>query len=239
MDEATPKKFYDLEASSYDVRRSGRGSQYNDRCQKRIIDAFLGNQKKIYNILEVAPGTGRITEYLLLKSESTVIHAVDLSDEMIDILNSRFGSEERFSSEVCDITEFVPKRRFDLIIFVNAASHMSDFEGVISNCSKWLEPGGLLLFNFPNFVSPYFPIGIFIKLSTRSLFRKVWTRWYSPREVEKVLSDNGFVISARAGFLHHALGMPDLFVPILNFFNNLNSIFSSFGTQVFVFARKS
>ncbi len=82
-------------------------------------------------------------------------------------------------------------------------SHIPDAEAVIDELARVVRPGGIVAINFPNAWSPYLPYALGVRLTGRSLLRGVHTRWYTPREVTRLLRNAGFHIERTWGQIHY------------------------------------
>ena len=233
MKKMRSEDFYNKESVKYDkLRLLGDGNSVNDILQKSTINDFLSDLDKDCKVLEIAPGTGRLTE--LLDNHFHDITAVDISSEMLKQLSAK-----NFSNKInlihSDIVNYSTDKKFDLIFFINAASHMEDFEKVCQWCSKHLSKDGVVYFNFPNIFSIYFLPGLYVKLTNRSLLRNVFTRWYSTGEVSKIAKNYGLKTNRASGITHAPLGTPRIIGKLMLFLNKFLKHFNYFfGSQIFI-----
>ena len=226
----SPRDFYDKEANRYDKLRLHvfDGNVINDVTQKKIlIELFDGGK----NVLEIAPGTGRITEQLLSKT-SKKITCVDISGEMLKELSKKSWYESTKMDLIhSNILEYHPSETFDFILFINAASHMENFEDIFSHVVKLLGKRGKLVFNVPNVNSIYWPVARLINYRQKSILRNVYTRWYTESEIKTLSERHNVKINQIKGMLHIPLGCPKFLIPIVKPF--LLTKYKLFHSQLF------
>lgn len=105
---------------------------------KRIVE--LSGIRKDDTVLDLACGTGVLTEYLLTVTPHVV--GLDLSEKMIAHARKKFaGTTARFLSG--DFYAF-GKERFDVVILHNAYPHFGDKERLVSCLAEVLRPRGRL-----------------------------------------------------------------------------------------------
>ena len=88
---------------------------------KKIVD--IGNISKEDNILEIGPGTGNLTEYII-KSKPKNIIVVEKDIELIKILNNKFKNKIKIiNNDVLKLTEDFYNDKF--IIYGNLPYNIS------------------------------------------------------------------------------------------------------------------
>ena len=239
IDTKKPQAFYDEEAVNYDsIRMDGDCNTVNHYLQIKVLDRYLRKFNRDARVLEIAPGTGRITKLLASKFDKIV--AVDISENMVSVLKQRdWYDPEKLDIIISDITLMDFDERFDLIIFINAASHMENFEGLVERISDAISDDGEIFFNFPNLISPYFLPGLIINKRKKSALRDVFTRWYRFSEVKKISKDNGLLTERYSGIIHAPLGLSIRFIRLIRLFNSIDFPLKFIGTQLFVLLRKN
>ena len=199
------KFFYSKEASIYDKERWSTGmGQYMDRIQKEIVKSMLPevSGKKI---LEIGAGTGRFS--FLLAEMGAEVTALDISQEMLDVLQ-RKAKEANLSGKIsvvrADASQKIPlsDNSFDFCIAINTLSHVKNSENLLKEVCRVLKPNGIFLANYPNLNSIYFLFGALVNLRKMSLWKKVFTKWYSLSEIKKIHEDNGLSITTIMGELY-------------------------------------
>ena len=234
------KFFYSKEASVYDKERwlSGVG-QYIDQTQKEIVRAILSDisGKKI---LDTGAGTGRFS--LSLAEMGGEVTALDISQEMLDVLKENAEKShlsEKISTIQADASQKIPfpDETFDFCIAINTLSHIKDARGLFKEVRRILKPNGIFLSNYPNLISVYFPFGVLVNLRGRSLWKKVFTRWYSLHDIRSLYKTNKFSIETIKGQVHFSAKINNrMILTVLQFIDRLfrNSSLKYIAPTIFV-----
>lgn len=85
----------------YAKKGFGQNFLVDDSVLEKIVEA--GNVSKEDTVLEIGPGLGNLTEYLLDKAGKVI--AFEIDTDMIEILKSRFGDKDNFELVNEDIME--------------------------------------------------------------------------------------------------------------------------------------
>lgn len=117
---------------------------------KRILSIFEAEGLVKGRILELAAGTGSITERLL--EAGFWVTAVDRSEAMLQEANQRLGGfGGRLRLVASDMLEYNTEERYDAVISVcdgfNYLSDLNDLKAVLKKCCTLCRPGGLILFD--------------------------------------------------------------------------------------------
>jgi SAM-dependent methyltransferase len=100
-------------------------------------------------ILEIGVGTGRHFSKAL--ENGADIYGIDISEEMLNILNSKIRREDYYRVSLQDIVDFSFDFKFDLIIApFRVMMHLTDKEDqlkAINNVYNHLNPGGKFIFD--------------------------------------------------------------------------------------------
>jgi len=242
MESENSKKFYDDEASSYDAKRwLTPAGQLVNAVQMEILKK-LARELTNLKILEIAAGTGRFTKVLLEQSNS--VTALDISSTMLEQLKQRLKkhpSYGRLQIIIGDARNMaLGLRPVDVVVCFNALSHIHEHRRVLTEVYRVLKPGGLFLFNIPNYLSLYLPFGLYVNLRKKSVTRDVYTRWYSLKEILRDLMASGFQIEDVKGQLHMPTWTPSIIVPFIRVIDSKlrNGIGTKFAPILFVKARK-
>jgi 2-polyprenyl-3-methyl-5-hydroxy-6-metoxy-1,4-benzoquinol methylase len=103
-------------------------------------------------ILDAGSGFGQYSYFLSRLKPAMDIDAVDLKEEQIRDCSEFFARIGRknvsFATE--DLTSFIKKEAYDLILSVDVMEHISDDELVFRNFFGSLRPGGMLLISTPS-----------------------------------------------------------------------------------------
>jgi len=145
------KRIYDKESEVYDKKRFEDfiGSFYN-RCHKDTVKKIIRLTRPANNILEIAPGTGRLT-FLLTKNYSSVT-AVDISEKMLAKLKAKHKSKN-LKIKVGNAQKLpFPDNHFDMVYsfrFLHLFKRNKLFP-YIKEMRRVLKPGGKLVLEFNN-----------------------------------------------------------------------------------------
>lgn len=91
-------------------------------------------------ILDVGCGDGRIS--LQFQKENWVT-LVDQSQKMLDLAKANITHEDRVTTVCSELTRFVPKRKFDVVICVGLLAHLDKWKSTIHRIDDLVRPGGL------------------------------------------------------------------------------------------------
>jgi ubiquinone/menaquinone biosynthesis C-methylase UbiE len=216
-----PKIFYDNEAQKYDDKRwSNSSGQYTREVQLEIVRGMVGSVSAS-KILEIGPGTGRFTSMLMDKAKS--VTALDISSQMLRKLEEKVVDSGNKMETVVGDARNMPfsDNSFDCIVSINAISHIPNYEELVSECSRVIQKGGEFIFNIPNLFSLYMPYAAIVNMTSKSVRRKVFTKWYKISEVKKTLRDNGFEVSKVKGHVHAPIRLPSSIVKIVSTIDRL------------------
>jgi ubiquinone/menaquinone biosynthesis C-methylase UbiE len=179
-------EFYDTEAATYDERRwTTEAGQYIDKVQKNILLELIGDCDGL-RVLEIAAGTGRFS--LELAKRGAIVTALDSSEKMLNITKEKFkdaGLEEQLSLHKGSATDLpFEKDEFDICVCINAMNHIPGFDIVLSEIGRVLKKEGVSVTNYTNWLSYYFPFGIWANIKKKSITRDVYTKWFRFREIK-------------------------------------------------------
>lgn len=231
-------ELYKKTANKYDKDRfSSKIGQWVDSCQKCIIRSLLMDITR-KRVLEIGSGTGRITELLVQLGGN--VTAMEPAEAMIEVARNRFvekqlqqpkfvlGAIENYNSN---------SESYDFIVSVNVFGHLLDPFLFFEKCRALLSPQGKILFNFPSLRSPYILGGFMVNARKRALQYKVYSHWYWPSTIEKILNKTGFKILNQAGHLYLPINRCFFVLPIVQTLNTVVSISKGwFAPSVFIFA---
>lgn len=200
---------YDESFTNTSVGRIQRNLVY--RQLKKLITDFKG-----LNVLEINCGTGEDASWMA--DQGANVLATDISPEMVAETQRKCG--EKVRAEVADmqkVSQLVGEEKFDLIFSnfggVNCLSH-ADLEKALNDLSKSLSSGGkLILVVMSRFCwneTAYF----MVKGKWSEAFRRrkrsgvganvegkeVWTWYFSPRDIRKMLKGLRYKKKALVGF---------------------------------------
>lgn len=197
-------QFYEEEALVYDDRRwntlSGR---YNDKVQKEIVLELVGNCKDKL-ALDIATGTGRFALELALNGAKII--AVDSSKGMLQVTNNQFKKAKL--RKMLEIKKGVATKlpvatkSIDICICINAMNHIEKYLNALYEIKRVLKPGGFAVISYTNWISPYFPFGVWVNIRKKSIFKNVYTKWFNSIEIFSLYKTSDLVIEDVRGELH-------------------------------------
>jgi SAM-dependent methyltransferase len=119
---------------------------------KKAIRQWDAGRKGQVGILDAGSGFGQYTYYLARKNANWTILGVDVKSEQIDdctVFFHRTGRKNiRFA--VADLTQFIVKDAYDMILSVDVMEHIEEDVKVFQNFRQSLKPGGMLLISTPS-----------------------------------------------------------------------------------------
>jgi SAM-dependent methyltransferase len=104
-------------------------------------------------ILDAGAGFGQYTYFLSRQNATWNITAVDVKKEQVDDCNLFFKQiqkDNKIQFSEADLTSYVKKDGYDLIITVDVMEHIEEDEKVFSNFFQSLKHGGMLLISTPS-----------------------------------------------------------------------------------------
>ncbi len=138
---------YEILATWYDELM---GDVPYDLWADRIIDTLgeMGPQPK--RLLELACGTGRITERLLRAGHW--VTGVDLSEAMLQEAQGKLGNPGgKLKLIASDMRAFDTTEKFDAVLSVcdgfNYLAELGELEAMLQKCARLCKPEGLILFD--------------------------------------------------------------------------------------------
>lgn len=242
MESENPLKFYNIESSSYDsMRWFTPAGQLINAVQIEIFNDFIKNISNA-NFLEIAAGTGRFTHVLLEKGYS--VTAVDISVSMLKKLKTNLKAHHNYkylTIIVGDATNTkLDSSSFDGVVCFNALSHIAKHKDVFVEVYRVLKPGGLFLFNIPNYLSIYLIFGLYVNLRKKSITRNVYTIWYSFKKIKRDLEEIGFYVEEVKGQMHFPNYTPSFLLFLAKILDKSlrNGNKAKFAPIIFIKARK-
>lgn len=117
--------------------------------QREVVDELMARlpSGSPARILEIGCGTGHLTEKLLTAYPQAQIDAIDIAPGMIDFCRRNFEPDPRLHWQVCDVLEFRPAGKYDLIVSSSAIHWVSDLQALFVQLRTDLAEGGTLAFS--------------------------------------------------------------------------------------------
>jgi ubiquinone/menaquinone biosynthesis C-methylase UbiE len=198
--------FYSREAHQYDDRRwrTPQGVR-NDAHQKRIVGELLGPIAG-QRVLEIGPGTGRLSSWLADRGASLI--GADVARPMLERLRARMPAAHAVQAEGCRLP--CASESVDACVSINVFSHLMDPDAVLREIERVLRPGGIVVVNIPHVWSLYLPAALCVNLRSRALGRAVYTRWYTLRSFTRTVRAAGLAVERISGTVHVPDGLARL-----------------------------
>lgn len=104
-------------------------------------------------ILDAGSGFGQYVYYLSGKFPKSKITGLDIKPEQIEDCNrffTKIRKSDRVFFKIADLTRYIKKDFYNLILSVDVMEHIEDDVSVFKNFYKSLAPGGVLLISTPS-----------------------------------------------------------------------------------------
>jgi ubiquinone/menaquinone biosynthesis C-methylase UbiE len=163
---------FDSSADSYaDLYEGNSPTAYFFNIRQKIIYALL-NKCHPGRILDVGCGPGMMVDYCVNKGWE--FFGVDISKEMIDECNKKFGQIDsvHFSVGKMQKLEF-PDNYFDVVLCMGALEYVDEEDKAIAEISRVLKPYGLFIISCLNQASPYWLWNRWILYPLINLIKKI------------------------------------------------------------------
>jgi ubiquinone/menaquinone biosynthesis C-methylase UbiE len=188
------RAYYDEFSRRYDEQRGGNvPSGYHDLIDQLELD-FLARFATGKSVLEVGCGTGLLLERM--REFSAHARGLDLSEGMLH------RARERGLDVVLGSATDLPfeDASFDVACSFKVLAHVRDIERALYEMARVVRPGGTVVAEFYNrqslraLVKRLGPAGAISDSTTEAA---VYTRFDSPREVERYLPSGTHIIASR------------------------------------------
>ena len=146
MDNQNTKIFKSVYSEFYDLVYENKN--YEDECNR--IKDFLCYKKNIKDILEL--GCGTCGHSIILSKNGYNIHAIDKSNEMLDIASKKLKKEKilnvkLFRDNIEDLK--LKKYSYDVILLLfNVVGYIKNLSDFFSNIRMFLKKDSLIIFDF-------------------------------------------------------------------------------------------
>ncbi|HPR17908.1 MAG TPA: class I SAM-dependent methyltransferase [Candidatus Cloacimonadota bacterium] len=118
---------------------------------KRAIKKYFPQEKPL-RFYDAGAGFGQYSYYILKHFPKAKVHAVDLKTDYMDSF-ARFAKRvgwQDFCAQQADLTGYIPKDKFDLIIAIDILEHIEEDEEVLRKFRQVLADGGKLIISSPS-----------------------------------------------------------------------------------------
>lgn len=208
---AIQKEYYNRTAEKYDHWHTETASaQVVDAWNFTNLKRFI-KKEKVDICLDIASGTGRLSEKLLAVSHK--VCGVDLSEEVLRIAQNKYPQIEFKIGEAVNLP--YEENYFDLVIINGSLHHFFAMEKTFAESYRVLKPGGHFVVlgepnaNYHKWHNPFFYLWIASRLlinallsilSTKTVFHKEQiepdAEVFEPKKMRQALKDVEFEIEA-------------------------------------------
>ncbi len=185
------EKFWNRLSKNYD-------KQAKDRAYKLIIDKSKKYLKTNDTILDFGCATGLYS--VEFANNVKQIQAFDISSEMIKIAENKAKNIQVSNISFTQTTLFDERYKegdFDTILALNILLYFKDMDKVLNRMSMLLKPNGLIITSTACLKERRTLMGVLsssIILILKKLKFLPYLKYYTMRELEKTITDNGFTI---------------------------------------------
>ncbi len=176
----------------------------------------------LYNVLEIACGTGRVTNHLLSTlAQDGSLTATDLNPDMISIARQKV-SDSRITWETANAQELpFADDNFDAVVCQYGVMFFPDKAKAFSEAHRVLKEGGKFIFNAWNSVASNPPTAVVDRCmkeefggeNAPKFFENAPYSFYDPEEMKKLMNDAGFKnISVELVTLYNSYSDPDIII---------------------------
>ena len=197
-------EFYEKEATVYDRKRTRTGigayvGSVSEELVGRLTSDLTGKR-----VLEIGSGTGRWTS--LLARQGAKVAALDISHSMLTTTREKLRSSGLFG-DVClfqanGTSLPVKDSTFDAVVSIHVFTHIADHAATAKEISRVLKPGGMLIGNYLNLLSYYWPYGLLVNAFKKSLRAGVFTRWHTLSALKRDYAAAGLRLEEVVGQVH-------------------------------------
>lgn len=112
------------------------------RVMKRYVMPFIRSAK---TVLEIGPGAGTWTKFLLKANPEAEYTLVDISTEMLARARANLPQETPVVFIESDVLSFEPRTQFDVVFSSRALEYMPDKPAAVRKIASLVRPGGTAL----------------------------------------------------------------------------------------------
>lgn len=105
--------------------------------------------------LEIGPGMGDVSDYLLQRFAGLRGDIVDISQESIEIVGRRLKGNDRATASVDDFVKLHASEQYDLVVACEVFEHLDDDDAAFIAVNRLLATGGHFLFSVPAFMKKW------------------------------------------------------------------------------------
>lgn len=116
------------------------------KCIEELLKIYIHD---VENFLEIGPGLGDVSAYLLRKHPQAKGQLLEFSEQAAAQLQQRFTGQNRISVLTHDLLEESRQARFDLILAFEVLEHIEHDLLALERIYNALIPGGFLVMSVP------------------------------------------------------------------------------------------
>lgn len=121
-------------------------------CIEALLQAHVHN---VNDFLEIGPGMGDVSAYLLQKHPQAKAQLLEFSERAARQLQQRFRDEARASVQTHDLLQDTRAASFDLILAFEVLEHIEHDLLALERIHRSLRPGGFFLLSVPAFMNKW------------------------------------------------------------------------------------
>ncbi|MFA7174832.1 MAG: class I SAM-dependent methyltransferase [Kiritimatiellia bacterium] len=121
-------------------------------CIEALLQAHVHD---INDFLEIGPGMGDVSAYLLKKHPKAKAQLLEFSERAAMQLQQRFRDESRASVQTHDLLQDTRAASFDLILAFEVLEHIEHDLLALERIHRSLRPGGFFLLSVPAFMNKW------------------------------------------------------------------------------------
>lgn len=181
-------------------RFAERAGRLIDEIEKSTVAELLNRHLTAYpggslKILDVATGPGRLAFFLEKKIKKAKIVGMDINENMLKHARQLAKSNKSKIKFIAGDLYCLPfdNEIFDAVVGLRFSMHLPDFTEVLSELSRVLKPGGVLVFDFFNKSS------VLAFLNLRQPSREIGH--YSAEEIKEMAAKKSLFFESSQGIL--------------------------------------
>lgn len=177
-------QYFDKNAHRYDAWYQTKVGRYVDQTEKRLIFSMIKTERG--RALDLGCGTGNYTIEPYKKGFDVI--GVDLSQEMLKIAKVKIPNVLFIRADAYNLP--FKKEVFDLVLSVTMFEFIHEPEKVLNEIYRVLKPGGEVVIGTMNGRSLWFIFKRLKSIFVETAYR--YARFYTPKELETLLTNAGF-----------------------------------------------
>lgn len=145
------QRFYNDFAPNYESNRYGTDHQrkLDGVAQEMVLRLLWDKEIKQSKVLDCGCGSGRFSDLFSKKGASVL--GIDASPNMLDIARKR---APQATFQIGDVANLGFHEEFDIAICSQVLTHLHDYKGPLLSMQKAIRPGGIVIVDFRNLLSP-------------------------------------------------------------------------------------